>query len=242
MMSEVGAACPPQEADIREVTVHTIVLIRASRVFQCLNNAGNREFIHRIATTLNHALHGGEHRRTTRRVAAVGKMIGEAKPAARCANLPEHGGEGDQHPVFLLAKLLALHPPARHQHGGIFMEKLCQFANFICTDATNFRRPLGGFRCTVLAAGQIPGKNLITSGTAGEKLAVVPALLLQRVGDAEHQRHVGAHVRRNPLPRLGEELSRFRAHGVDTNNPFAALTQLIEPRDPLFIGGIPRNF
>ena len=48
------------------------------------------------------------------RVAAVGKVIGEAKASALGADLAEHGGKGHQHPVLLFAKLLALHSPAGH--------------------------------------------------------------------------------------------------------------------------------
>ncbi len=122
VMGKVCPARPPDKANVREVPVHAVVLVRAARVFQRLDDARHRDFIDRIHAALNAALHRRQHRRPPRRVAAVGKVVGETKAAARGADLSEHGREGHQHPVLLLAVLLALHPPAGHQHGGVFME------------------------------------------------------------------------------------------------------------------------
>lgn len=85
-------------------------------------------------------------------------MIGKTKPATGGADLSQHGGQSDQHPVFLLAILLTLHAPAGHQHSGIFVEKLRQFADFICFNAADRCCPLSGFRYAVAFAGQIAGK------------------------------------------------------------------------------------
>ncbi len=121
-MGEVGPTRPPDKLNIREMAILTVVLIKPAGVLQGFNNACHRNFIHSVHATLHRALHGRQHRGFTRRVAAVGKVIGKAKTAAGCANLPKHRGERHQHPVLLLAKLLALHPPAGHEHRDMAME------------------------------------------------------------------------------------------------------------------------
>ena len=169
-------------------------------------------------------------------------MIGKAKAPALGADLAEHGGKGHQHPVFLFAKLLALHSPAGHQHGGVFVEKLCQFANFLRANAADRRRPFRRFCRSVALPGQIAGENVIAAGAAGQKRVILPAVFHQRMGDTEHQRHVGAHMRGDPLRRVAKEFRRFRSHGIDADHPLPALTQTIEPRDALLIGSVPGNF
>ncbi len=89
MMSKVRTARPPDKTNMREMSVHPVVLICATRVFQCFDDAGNRDFIHRIAATRQAALRGREHRRTPRGVTTIGKMVRETKTAAGCADLPD---------------------------------------------------------------------------------------------------------------------------------------------------------
>ncbi len=88
MMSKVGTARPPDKTNIREMSVHTVVLICATGVFQCFNNAGDRDFIYRIAATRQAALHGREYRSAPRGVTTIGKMVRKTKTAAGCADLP----------------------------------------------------------------------------------------------------------------------------------------------------------
>ena len=114
MVREVRPARPPDKFNIREMAVQTVVLIKTARVFQGFNDSRHRDFIHGIHAACHRTLQRSQHRRFARWVSAVGKMIGETKTAARRTDLPEHGGKRDQHPVLLLAKLLALHPPAGH--------------------------------------------------------------------------------------------------------------------------------
>ena len=169
-------------------------------------------------------------------------MIGKAKPPAFGADLAEHGRKGHQHPVFLFAKLLALHAPAGHQHGGVFVEKFCQFANFIRADAADRRRPFRRFCRSVALAGQIAGENVIAAGAAGQKWAILPAVFDQRMGDTEHQGDVSAHMRGDPLRRVAKEFRRFRSHRIDADHPFPALAQTVEPRNTLFVGSVPGDF
>lgn len=77
--------------------------------------------------------------------------------------------------------------------------------------------------------GQIAGKNLVAAGAAGKKLVVLPAILHQRMGDTQHQRDVGAHMRRDPLHRIAKEIDSFRSHRIDADQAFSALAQPVEP-------------
>ncbi len=242
MMGKVGAAGPPDKANIGEAPRHAVVLILRPRVLQRLDNPRDRDLLHGVHASGHAPLHRAQHRRAAGRIAAVGEMVGKTKPAPRGANLPQHRSQGDQHPVFLLAILLALHAPARHQHSGVFVEKFRQFADLIRCDAADSRRPVGGFRHAVAFAGQIAGKNLVAAGAAGKKLVVLPAILHQRMGDTQHQRDVGAHMRRDPLHRIAKEIDSFRSHRIDADQAFSALAQPVEPRDTLLVGGVPGNF
>ena len=168
-------------------------------------------------------------------------MVGEAKAAALGANLSQHRGQGDQHPVLLLAELLTLHAPAGHQHGRIFVEQFRQFADFSRTYAADLCGPLGGFRHAVAFAGQVAGENLIAAGIARQKRIVLPAVFDQSRGDPKHHRHVRSHMRGHPVDILAKEINGFRSHRIDADHPFAALAQPIEPRHSLLIGGIPGN-
>ena len=146
VMREVGAARPPQHADVREMPIHTVMLIETAGVFQRLNDTRHRDFIHRVGTAFEAPLHRSQYRCTTCRVPAVGKMVRQPKATAGRANLTEHGGQRDDHPVFLLAILLTLHPPAGHQHGGILVKYCRKFAYFRCRNTTNFSSPFCRFR------------------------------------------------------------------------------------------------
>ena len=57
MMGKVGAARPPDKADIREAAFHTVMLIRRPGVFQRFNDARDRDFFHCIGTARHAALH-----------------------------------------------------------------------------------------------------------------------------------------------------------------------------------------
>ena len=168
-------------------------------------------------------------------------MVRQPKATARRADLPEHGGQGDNHPVFLLAILLALHPPPRHQHGGVLVKYRRQFAYFFRCYPTNFSSPLCRFCDIISFTQQIVGKAVITGGTAGEKVFVVPAVFHQRMRDAQHQRHVGSHMRGDPFHLIAKEIHAFRSHRIDTDQTFAAITQCLEVSETLFVGSIPGN-
>ena len=169
-------------------------------------------------------------------------MVRKTKTAAGCADLPQHCRQRDDHPVFLFTKLLALHSPASHQHGGVLVENSRQFADFLCVNPTNLCRPLGGFRYSVTLAQQIRGEDVITCGATRQKRFVVPTIFHQRMGDPQHQRNIGAHVRCHPLHFIAKEIDGFRSHWINADQLFPAVTQCGKVRKPLLIGCIPRNF
>ena len=57
MMRKVRATGPPDEADIREMAVHTVVLIGRAGILQRLDNARHRNFVYRIGAAWQTALH-----------------------------------------------------------------------------------------------------------------------------------------------------------------------------------------
>ncbi|MNZ60985.1 hypothetical protein D3C78_790660 [compost metagenome] len=73
--------------------IHAVVLIKTAGVFQRFNDTCNRNFIDRINPVLHRTLHRGQHRRAACRIPAVGKVIRQAKTAARRTNLAEHRGK-----------------------------------------------------------------------------------------------------------------------------------------------------
>ena len=99
MVREVRPARPPDKFNIREVAVQTIVLIEPARIFQA-STIRATGILSTASTPLHRTLQRRQHRRFTRGVTAVGKVIGETKTAARRTDLPQHRGEGHQHPVF----------------------------------------------------------------------------------------------------------------------------------------------
>ncbi|MNC29285.1 hypothetical protein D3C75_775290 [compost metagenome] len=223
------------------MTIHAVVLIKPARVLQRFNDAGNRDFIDRVNAALYRSLHRRQHRRPARRVAAVSKVIRQPKTAARGADLAEHRRQRDQHPVLLLAKLLTLHAPSGHQHRVIFVEQDCQFANFSRLNATDVGSPLGRFGDPVRLTGQVVSKEGVPAGTAREEILVLPAIFNQRMGNAEHQRDVGAHMRGDPFGAVAEEIHGFRAHRVDADQTLAAFAQRIKIPNALLVAGVPRN-
>ena len=168
-------------------------------------------------------------------------MVRQPKTAAWRPDLSEHGGQGDNHPVFLLAILLALHAPSGHQHGGILVKYRRKFAYLRRRNATNLCRPFCRFCNIIRFTQQIVGKTVISGGTPGEKVLVMPAVFHQRMRDAQHQRHVGPHMRGNPFHLIAKEIDAFRSHRIDTDQPFTAVAQCLKVREALLIGRVPGN-
>ncbi|MNI55720.1 hypothetical protein D3C73_1106870 [compost metagenome] len=150
-------------------------------------------------------------------------MIRETKTTARRANLPEHGGQRDDHPVLLFTILLTLHTPPGHQHSGVLVKYFCQFTYFRRRYTTNLRSPLCRFGDIIGFPHKIVGKSFITGGTAGKKRLVVPAVFHQRMGNAEHQGDIGTHMRGDPLHFVTKEIHALRSHRINADQAFTAV-------------------
>ncbi len=103
-------------------------------------------------------------------------MVAEAVTAARQADLAQHGGQGDQHPVGLFAVLLPLHAPACHDHGALGRHVEGQLADHLGIDATDAARPLGALRLAVFFAEQI-GEELVEAGGVAVEEGLIVLLL-----------------------------------------------------------------
>ena len=57
MMGKVGTPRPPDEADIREVAIQSVMLVRRARVFQRLDDSRYRDFINGINAIFHRTLH-----------------------------------------------------------------------------------------------------------------------------------------------------------------------------------------
>ncbi|CSI22091.1 Uncharacterised protein [Shigella sonnei] len=94
VMGKVTATRPPDHFDIRIRLLFTVMLIFAARIFQRIDDTGNRNRPHSaIISGLaglsgNRRRHFRQHAANTCRVATIGVMIRETKTAARCTNLP----------------------------------------------------------------------------------------------------------------------------------------------------------
>ena len=86
----------------------------------------------------------------------------------------------------LFAVMLALHRPARHEHGAIFVEEFRQFADFFGTDAADFRRPFRGFGDAVFFALDIVGNDVGADAVFFQEGFVMPIIGYQVMADAQH--------------------------------------------------------
>lgn len=168
-------------------------------------------------------------------------MIGETKTAARRTDLPEHGGKRDQHPVLLLAKLLALHPQPDINIVVLSWNNAAS-SRILSAETPQIPAAHSAVLATVGLPREIVGKLVKAGGAAGEEVTVVPVVLHQRMGDTQHHCHVGAHMRRNPLGAVAEEIQGFRAHRVNADDALAAFAQRVEIANALLVTGIPGNF
>ncbi len=56
---------------------------------------------------------------------AIGIVVAKAEPSSGKTNLPQHGHQCHQHPIGLLAVVLALYCPSGHDHGTAFGHPAC---------------------------------------------------------------------------------------------------------------------
>ena len=129
MMGKVGAARPPDKADVGKAPRHPVVLIACAGVFQASTMRATGIFPPRLRRPLRYPAWRPAPRRGAwgcRRWQS-GKKDQNRRRACQSALASPPASPASS---VLLAKLLALHAPAGHQHGGVFVEKFRQFADF----------------------------------------------------------------------------------------------------------------
>ncbi len=175
------AARHVDQLDVRVGHLAAVEVDGLAGVGQTVGDAGHRDrrrsVLRRIAggdTCQDAALGGG---------AATGRVVvAEAVTATRQADLAQHGGQGDQHPVGLLTVLLTLHAPARHDHGALGRHVEGQLVDHLGVDAADGARPLGALRLAVFLAEQIGEELVKAGGVAVEEGLIVLLLAIEGVG------------------------------------------------------------
>ena len=93
-------------------------------------------------------------------------MIAEAEAAARQTNLTQHRRQRHQQPVRLLAMMLTLNAPARHNHGALACHLARQLTNHLCFHAADGAGPVGAFHHAVAFAQQAGAETVEPDGIA----------------------------------------------------------------------------
>ena len=229
----------PRHVDQLDVRIGHLAAVEVdglARVGEAVGDAGHRDggrAVLRCAASgdarQNAALGGG--------AATGGVVVTEAVAAPRQADLAQHGGQSDQHPVGLLPVVLTLHAPARHDHGALGGHVEGQLADHLGIDAADGARPLGALRLTVILAEQVGEEGVEADGVAIEEGLIVLLLAVEGVGHPQHHGHVGVGVRGNPLG--ADQLGGLVVDGVDADDPGAFLFQRLEAGLPLVIRHVP---
>lgn len=121
-------------------------------------------------------------------------MIGKIKFVIGGVDLFQYGGQSDQYLVFLFVILLMLYVLVGYQYSGIFVEKLCQFVDFICFNVVDCCCLFSGFCYVVVFVGQIVGKNIVVVGVVGKKCIILLVIFYQCMGDFQYQCDVGVYM------------------------------------------------
>ena len=122
---------------------------------------------------------------------AAGGAVAKAKAAARQTDLAQHGGKGNGHPVRLFAVIGALHRPAHGDHGTHGGHAPRQSANRRRRDLRDGGGPGRVLGRAVGLPHDIGAQAFEADGVGLEKRPVVQIFGDQRMGQAQHQRHIG---------------------------------------------------
>ena len=125
--------------------------------------------------------------------------ISDRVAAARKTDLPEHGGERDRHPENLFAPIRPLQAGGAGDHGAAGGHLAGQSAQAVGRDPGQPGGPVRRLGNAVGLAAQIGGKPVEPDSVAIEKAAVVAPFVQERVGDAHHDRGIGARLGRQPF-------------------------------------------
>ena len=196
MVVERVAAGPVDQPDIGIGPALAVEIVGSAGVEQHVGDARDRnEVADRILALRQRRpayLRGGESD-------AVDRSVAEAEAAARQADLAEHGGERDRHPVGLLAMLGALQRPGHHDHGPRRRHAPRELLDPSRVDTGDRCGPGGILRGAVRFARHIGREAVVAGGVAVEEFAIDEAVADQRMRNAEHQRDVGIGPQSDPF-------------------------------------------
>ena len=126
-------------------------------------------------------------------------MVAEAV-APRQADLAQHGGQSDQHPVGLFPVVLTLHAPAGHDHGALGGWRRGQLADHHWHRRRRRCSPTGALGLGRHRFAEQVGEELVEAdGVAIEEGLIVLLLAVEGVATPQHHGYVGVGVRGNPL-------------------------------------------
>ncbi|MNN32300.1 hypothetical protein D3C81_1460200 [compost metagenome] len=153
--------------------------------------------------------------------------MAKAEPAAGQADLAEHGGKRNGHPVRLLAAMLALHGKAAGDVATFTGELRGELFDADRADAGDGGGPGGCLWRAVAVSEQIGFQFGPAAAVRLQERLVVRIGAAQGVGQREHQRHVGVRSNRNPLGT--EKVGAVVAGWTDIDDRGATGGQLAQP-------------
>ncbi len=193
-----------------------------TRVFQCFNNAGHRDFIYRIQPPGK--LPCMEESTAERRVGFHHWQNGKKdQNRRRVCRFAQHCCQRDDHPVFLLTKLLALIPqPAISM--VVFWWKIAASSRFSLRQHHKSLLPIRRFSLFLTLAQQIRGEDGITCGATRQNASscqpfstsvwAIPSISAHRCPCAVP-----------PTPFYRQRNRRFRSHWINADQLFPTVTQ-----------------
>ena len=180
---------------------------------------------------------GLQDRRGCRRCAARSIVIAQAIAPSRQPDLPQHRRQRDQHPVYLLSMMLALRRVAQRQHRAVGREAARQVAQRLRRHAAYSCRPFRRLRRAIGLAQQIRQEPVEAGGVAIKERLIMQLLGVQRMGNAQHHRHIGLRARRNPL--AIQLLAGLREDRIDADHLRPGLLHGGHARPGAMVGHLP---
>ena len=182
---------------------------------------------------------GLQDRRGCRRCAARSIVIAQAIAPSRQPDLPQHRRQRDQHPVYLLAMMLALRRVAQRQHRAVGREAARQIAQRLRRHPADSRSPFRRLRRAIGLAQQIRQEPVEAGGVAIKECLIMQLLGVQRMGNAQHHRHIGLRARRDPL--AIQLLAGLREDRIDADHLRPGLLHGGHPWPGAMVGHLPGN-
>ena len=196
VVMEGVAAGPVHAADVREGESLPVEVVRLAGVQQHVADGRHRDEGRDGVGPLRERRQRAPQRRQAR---FVHRAVAVPEAAAGQADLAQHRRQRQAHPRRLLAVPDALQRPAhRHQRaaGG---HPAGQCAQRVGRQPADLFGPLRRFRDAVVGAQQIALEPVVARAVACQEGAVGQGLGGQHVGQGEHDRHIGARYRGQPL-------------------------------------------